>query len=156
MYSYSCGSQVKAQPSSGHNPRKIVREKRLSAAIDIVSYCTKSGRMSRKLRIGEIPFRHQVMSGDIDDIQDHRHRMSRRTFFFTQVKMYHRYYVRGFAWAWMALRVRNPSLRGLATLNLQSTCHGPRPGPKLAHGVLVGSLRATKPRARGKIRGRKK
>ena len=53
--------------------------------MEIVPYCTKSGRMSRKLGVGEIPFHHQVMSGDIDDIQDHRYRMSRRTFFLTQV-----------------------------------------------------------------------
>ena len=47
--------------------------------MEIVSYCTKRGRMSGKLGIGEIPFHHQAMSGDID-IQDHRYRMSRRTF----------------------------------------------------------------------------
>ena len=122
----------------------------------IVFYCTKRGRMSRKLGIGEIPFHHQVMSADIDDIQDHRYRMSRRTFFLTQVKMYHRYCVRGFAWTWMALRARNPSPRGLAILNPQSTCHGPRPGPKLARGVRAGSLRATEPRAREKTLGRKR
>ena len=38
----------------------------------------------------------------------------------------------------------------------QSTCHEPRPGPKLACGVRAGSLRATEPRARGKTRGRKR
>ena len=38
----------------------------------------------------------------------------------------------------------------------QITCHGPRPGPKLADGVRVGSLCATEPRARGKTRGRKR
>ena len=56
----------------------------------------------------------------------------------------------------MALRARNPSPRGLATLKLQSTCHGPRPEPKLACGVRAGSLRATELRARGKTRGRKR
>ena len=35
--------------------------------------------MSRKLGIGEIPFHHHI-AGDIDDVQDHRYRMSRRTF----------------------------------------------------------------------------
>ena len=64
------------------------------------------------------------------------------------------YYVRGFAWAWMASRARNTSPSGFVTSNPQSTCHGPRPGPKLARGVWVGSLRATVPRARGKTRGR--
>ena len=32
----------------------------------------------------------------------------------------------------MALRARNHSPWGLAILNPQNTCHGPRPGPKLA------------------------
>ena len=72
--------------------------------------------------------------------------------------MYRRYHVRGFARAWMALRTRNPSPSGLATLNPQSTCRGPRSGPKLACGVRAGSLRATEPRPRGKtpVRKRKK
>ena len=76
--------------------------------------------------------------------------MRRRTFFMLMC------YVRGFACTWMALRARNPSPSGLATLNPQSTCHGPRPGPKLACGVRAGSLRATEPRARGKTLGRKR
>ena len=46
-------------------------EENPSEAMEIVSYCIKSGGMSRKLGIGEIPF-HQVMSGDSDDIQNHR------------------------------------------------------------------------------------
>ena len=50
----------------------------------------------------------------------------------------------------MSLRVRNPSPRGLPTLNPQSTCREPRPGPKLMRGVRAGSLRATEPRAREK------
>ena len=112
--------------------------------------------MFRKLGVGDIPLHHQVMSGDIDDIQEHRYRISRRTWFQLSVKMYHRYYVRGFVWARMALRARNPSPWGLATLTPQSTCHGPRPRPKLARGVRAGSLRATEPRAREKSRGRKR
>ena len=56
-----------------------------SEAMEIVSNCTKSGRMSRKSGIGQIPFHHQVLSGDIDDIQHYRYRMSRRAFFLTQV-----------------------------------------------------------------------
>ena len=65
-----------------HLARKIVRERRLFflEGMEIVSYCTKSGHMSRKLGIGEILFQHHVMSDDIDDIQDHRYRMSRRIF----------------------------------------------------------------------------
>ena len=66
------------------------------------------------------------------------------------------YYVRGFACAWMAPRARNLSSSGLATFNPQSTVHGPRPGPKLACGVRASSLRATKPRSRGKTRGPKR
>ena len=34
----------------------------------------------------------------------------------------------------MALRARNPSLSGRATLNPQSTCHGSRPDPNLRVG----------------------
>ena len=52
-----------------------------SEAMEIVSSCTKSGRMYRKLGIGEMRYHHQVNSGDFDDIQYHRYRMSRRTFF---------------------------------------------------------------------------
>ena len=67
LYSYSCGSQVKAQTSSGHifHVRSCVRRHYPSEAVKIVSYCTKRGRMSRKLGIVEITFHHQVMSGDI-------------------------------------------------------------------------------------------
>ena len=45
------------------------------------------------------------------------------------------YPVRGFAWAWMALRARNASpwlLANVRDFEPQSTCHGPRPGPTLA------------------------
>ena len=55
----------------------------------------------------------------------------------------------------MTLRFRNASPMGRATLNPQSSCHEPRPGPELAHGVRAGSLRATEPRAREKTRGKK-
>ena len=112
----SCGSQVKAQPSSGHifYARSCVRREYPSEAVEIVSFCTKSGRMSRKLGIGEIPFHHQVMSinSGIDDIQDPRYRVSRRTFFNLLL-----YYVRGSPSTWMALRARNLSPSGHATLN---------------------------------------
>ena len=113
------------------------------------SFCTKSGRMSDMLGSGKdfsiSP--SYVMSDDIIDIQDPRYHMRRRTFFEP---------VRGFAGVWMALRARNPSPSGLATLNSQNTCHGPRSGSKLACGVRAGSLRATEPRTRGKTRGRKR
>ena len=89
------------------------------------------------------------MSDDIDDIQDLKYHMSRRTFFEPVPGTW-------VAGAWMALRARNPSPRGRATLNPQSTCHRPRPGPKLACGVRAGSLRAAESRVRGKTRGRKR
>ena len=115
------------------------------------SCCTKRGRMSGMLVLGKngtrFPSPSYVMSDDIDDIQDPRYYMRRRTFFSL---------VRGFECTWMALRAQNPSPSGLATSNPQSTCHGPLHGPKLACGVRAGSLRATEPRARGKTRGRKR
>ena len=59
-----------------------MREKRLPLeAVETASSCTKRARMSRTLGVGEIDLHHQVMSGDIDNIQDHRYRMSCRTFF---------------------------------------------------------------------------
>ena len=146
---------MKAQPSSGHifYARSCVRRAYPSDAMEIVSYCTKSGHMSRKLGIGKKPFHHQVMSGDIDHIQDPRYRMSRRTSFNLLL-----YYVRGFAYTWMALRARNPSPKG--TCHLEPPEHVPpaghRPGPTLAPSVRGGSLRATEPRAREKTRGRKR
>ena len=94
-----------------------------------------------------------VMSDDIDDIQDLRYHMRRRTFFLLVNNVL---CTCGFAWAWMALRARNASPSGRASLNPQSTCHGPRPGSKLAYGVRAGSLCATELRARGKTRGRKR
>ena len=55
LYSYSCGSQVKAQPSSGHifHARSCVRRNYPSEVMEIVSYCTKNGRMSRKVVSGK-------------------------------------------------------------------------------------------------------
>ena len=93
-----------------------------------------------------------VMSDDIDDIQDPRYHMRRRTFF----NLLMMYYVRGIAWAWMALRARNASPSGRATFNPQSTCHEPRPGPKLAYWVRTGYLCATEPRSRDKARARRR
>ena len=111
-----------------------------------------NGRMSDMVSGKNFSITKYVMSEDIDDIQDPRYHMRRRTFF-NRLMMY---YVRGFAWALMALRARNASPSGRATFNPQSTCHGARPGPKLAHGVRAGSLYTTEPRARGKTRGRKR
>ena len=79
---------MKAQPSSGpiFHASSCVEREYPSEAMEIASYCTRSGRMSRNLGVGQIPFHHQVMSGDIDSIQDHRYRMSRRIFFSTRLK----------------------------------------------------------------------
>ena len=57
-YSHSCGSQVKAQPSSGHifHASSCVRRDYPSEVMmEIIYYCTinKSGRMSRKLASGK-------------------------------------------------------------------------------------------------------
>ena len=54
-YSHSCGSEVKAQPSTGHilYARSYVRRDYPSEAMEIVSYCTKSGRMSREFVSGK-------------------------------------------------------------------------------------------------------
>ena len=93
-----------------------------------------------------------VVPDDIDDIQDPRYHMRRRTFFQPVNNVL---YTCGFAWAWMALRARNACPSGRATCNPQSTCGGPQPGPKLAW-VRASSLCATEPRARGKTRGRKR
>ena len=92
-----------------------------------------------------------VMSDDIDDIQDPRYHMRRRTFFKPVNNVLS---TCGFAWVWIALRARNPSPSGRATFHPQSTRHGPRSGPKLACGIRAGSLRATESRARGKTPGR--
>ena len=56
----------------------------------------------------------------------------------------------------VAVRCLDASQSERATFNPQSTCHGPRPEPKLAYGVRAGSLCATGPRTRGKTRGRKR
>ena len=86
-----------------------------------LSYCIRSGRVSSMLVSGKTFSITKVLSDDIDDIKDPKHHMRRRTFFEL---------VCGFAEPWMALRARNPSPSGRATLNPQSKCHGPRPGPK--------------------------
>ena len=67
MYSYSCGSMVKAQPSSGHifHARSWVRRDYPSEVMEIASYCNVRKVVSQ-VGVGEIPF-HQVIS-DIYDI----------------------------------------------------------------------------------------
>ena len=97
-----------------------------------------SGRMSGMVSGKNFSITKYVMSNDIDDIQDPRYHMRRRTFFNVLV-----YCVREFACTWMALRARNASPWRRATLNPQSTCHGRRPGSDLRRGVPTGSLRAT-------------
>ena len=67
----------KAQPSSGH-----IREKR-----PVISFrahedlsCITSGRMSGMVW-GKNRFHHHVLSDDLDDIQNPKYHMRRRTFF---------------------------------------------------------------------------
>ena len=80
-------------------------------------------------------FHHQVMSDDIDDIQDPRYYISRRTFF---------YPVLGFARAWMALRARNV----LGTGDFEPPEHVPRTSAR-AHTCAVVFRRAPRvPRSR--------
>ena len=81
LYWYTYGSQVKAEPSSGHgfHARSCVKRDYPSEIREIVSYYTHASQVG----VGEIPSHHQVMSDDIDNIQDPRHYMSRRTFFLT-------------------------------------------------------------------------
>ena len=93
-----------------------------------------------------------VMSDDIDDIQDPRYHMRRRTFFQRVTNVL-------FTWVCMGLdgSTCSESLpERTCHFEPHSTCHGPWLGPKLACGVRTGSLRATEPRARGKTRGRKR
>ena len=74
-------------------------------------------------RRGYMHFHHQLMSDNIDDIQDPRYHMSRRTFFNLNVGLHEP--------GWLYV-LGMPLGELLAALNLQSTCHGPRPGPTLA------------------------
>ena len=115
---------------------------------ELIGY-KKNGCMSDMVVSGKTFSSPYVMSDDVDDIQDPRYDKRRRTFFNLLINVL---YTCGFAWAWMALRARNASPSGC---NPQNTCHGPRPGPKLAYWVRASSLCATEPRARGETRGRK-
>ena len=112
-----------------------------------LSHYIKSGRMSGMMVLGKtFCITKLVLLDDIHDIQDPKsHEASDILLTCTWVCL-----------GWMALRGRNPSPSRRATLNLQSTCHGPRSGLKLACGVPAGSMRATDPRARWKSRGRKR
>ena len=82
LLSYSCGSQMKGQPSSGDifHARSRVRRDYPSEVMDIVSYCKTVVACLASWCRG-IPFHHQIMSDDIDDLQDPRYHMSRRAFF---------------------------------------------------------------------------
>ena len=150
LYSYSCGSQVNAQPSSGHiiHARSCVRGDYPSEVVEMVSYCTKSSRMSRKLVSGNtVPFHHQVMSDDIDDIQHPRYYRRRRIFFNMYVGLY------GPGWLYVLRMPPRGDFR-LWTPRARATDLGQ--GPHLRRGVRAGSLCAPEPRAREKTRGRKR
>ena len=97
-------------------------------------------------------FHHQVRSDDIDDIQDPRYRMRRRTFFQP---------VNNVVCTWVCMGLDGSTCSECLperTCHFEppEPCHGPLPGPKLAYWVPAGSLSATEPRARGKTRGRKR
>ena len=108
-----------------------------------IAWCITSGLMSgmsvsgNNFSITKYVWRHWWHSWSLGDIKND----SCQSFFQP---------ICGFAGAWMAIRGRNASPWGCAALNRKSTCHGPRPGPRRAHGVRAGSLRATEPRARKK------
>ena len=74
---------MKVQPSRGHifHARSCVRRDYLPEVMEIASYCTKKGSHVSQAGVGEIPFHHQVMSNDIDDNQEPKYHMNRRTFF---------------------------------------------------------------------------
>ena len=94
-----------------------------------------------------------LMPDDIDVIQDSRHHMRRRTLFQAVNNVI---CTCGFAWAWVALHARNASSSGRATFNRHTPFDGSRPGLKFTYGVWADSLCATKPRAQGKTRDRKR
>ena len=127
--------------------------------MEIASYCTRSGRMSRNLGVGQIPFHHQVMSGDIDSIQDHRYRMSRRIFFSTRLKCASgtmHVGLHGPGWLYV---LRIPPRRDLPLQTHRACSMDFGQGPNLRTGSGRGpacSLPATEPRARGKTHGRKR
>ena len=100
------------------------------------------------------------MSDDIDDIQDQTsHEPSDILLTCTRAvgNCFTLYQVRGFAWAWMALRDWNHSPWGLATLSPpRASATDLGQGPNLRPGVRAGSLCTTESRAREKTRGRKR
>ena len=71
FYSYGCGSQTKANASSGHifHARPCVRRDHPSEVMEMVYCCTQRGRSHiSQVGVGELLFHHQAMSDDIDDI----------------------------------------------------------------------------------------
>ena len=91
------------------------------------------------------------MSDDIDDIQDPRYHMSRRTLFNLYVGLHGR--------DWMALRVLGMPPRSFLRFGLwtpRARATGLGQGPHLHRGVRAGSLRVPELRARETTRGRMK
>ena len=118
----------KAQPSSGRT-----REKRpviSSEGHGDISYCIKSGRMSGI-----------VASGKNFSITKYR-LTTLMSFKIPNITWAVGHSSNLYTWVCRGLDGSTCSKFlpvGLATLNPQSTWHGPRPGPKLAHGVRSGS-----------------
>ena len=95
----------------------------------------------------EIPFHHQVMSDDIDEIQNRRYHMNRRTFFTLYAGLH------GPGWLYVLGMPPRGYLR-LWTPRARATDLGQ--GRHLRRGVRAGSLHAPEPRARETTLGRKR
>ena len=125
----------KAQPSSGDKREKIPYPS---------SYCTKSGRMSgvlvsgKNVSITKCIWRHWWRS---------RSQVSHEP---SDILLTCSWVCRGLDGSTCSESLPE----GTCHFEPQSTCRGPRPGPKLACGVRAGSLRATEQRAREKTHGR--
>ena len=84
LYSYSCGSQVTAQPSSGHilHARSCVRRDYPSEVTEVVSYCTTS--KYKWSHVSQVDSRGNTFlspsSDDTAGIQDPTYHMSCRTY----------------------------------------------------------------------------
>ena len=115
--------------------------------------CTKSGRMSRKLVLGKYL---SITKSCLTTLTTFKilgiiWAVGRLFYFFNLYVGLH-----GFAWVWMALRARNASPWLVATLNPQSTCHGPRPGRTLAPWCSCGLPACPGAESTRKTRGRNK
>ena len=148
LYSYTCGSQVKAQPSSGHkfHARSCVRRDYPSEVMEIVSYCTKSGRMSRKLVSGKyVSITKQCLT-------------TLTTFKILDITWAVGHFL---TCTWVCIDLDGSTCSeclSVVTCDFEPPEHATDlvQGPHLRRGVRAGSLRAPEPRAREKTCGRKR